>query len=621
VGTGLTDAVGFKATTLTATSGTAVAFYSDNTEATASASIAAGAYFGGTTANNTDGEAKGLWVQTILGGATSGTATGVEVAGSMTGATKRGFWEHSSSANVMNTFMNPVGIGKDPSGAMLDVSGTASYDTLVADRIGIGLATPNTSLALDVAGRTQIVTTTGGVANPTLILESTNDTAPGVYLELYHNRANPAIGDRTGVLTFQGEDSAPGKVEYGRIRNVVRNFTTGSHSGAFDFYVANNGTTKDYMNIDGSENAVVINPTKNIAGASFKIFDSTGPSTNNTLMNADCSNANVMFKNYPQRYIYDICGNYTLTLPNAFNTMRIVAYGAGGGGGSGRKGTTSCFGGGAGAGGNGVEVWYDRRELLPDASGSITLYITPGKGGDGGAGVSTLATNGNNGANGGTTYVNLNAFGAGASQRLIPDTATSGGNGGGGGTTANGNGGTAPTFSSDRNIGSAGRSGASSSVTAQPVRNTTALLYNGSVYSQTGGSGAGGGIDAAGTSQFAGGIFVSPCGQKYNGLGANVNKGGAAGTAGGTPGGNGDIVSFDQLGSAAVRPLAGMCSLMGGGGASLGGNGGNGGGWTYGVAGSRGDGGGGGGATGNASLPSSGAGGRGADGCVIITIW
>jgi hypothetical protein len=377
----------------------------------------------------------------------------------------------------------------------------------------------------------------------------------------------------------------------------------------------NNGTVKDFVHVDGANSLVAINP--NNAGVAFAVEDNSG----NNIVYADPVNQNVMFRNYPQRYIYDICGNYTLTLPNNFNTMRIVAFGAGGGGGSGRKGTSSCFGGGAGAGGNGVELWYDRRELYPDSTGSITLYITPGQGGAGGAAVSTAATNGNNGANGGTTYVNLDVFGAGASQRLIPDQATGGGLGGSGGTNAAGTGGNASNFASDRNIGSPGRAGASSSITAQPVRNTTALLYNGSVYSQTGGSGAGGGIDAAGTSQFAGGIFVSPCGQKYNALGANVNKGGAAGTAGGTPGGNGGIVSFDNISTAAVKPLAGMCSLMGGGGASIGGAGGAGGGWTYGVAGSRGDGGGGGGATGNAGSVPSGAGGRGADGFVYITVW
>jgi hypothetical protein len=593
VGTGLTDAVGFKATTLTASSGTAAAFYSDATEAQASGAIAAGAYFGGTTANNTDGEAKGLWVQTVLGGATSGTATGVEVAGTMTGATKRGFWEHSSSANVQNTFMNKVGIGADPSGVYI----------------------------LDVSGQANITAGVGGRANPTLTLETTSAAAPGAYLQFYHNSASPADGDRAGVMDMYANNASGTRYEVARIRTIQQDNTAGAEDGSIELWASKAGTITQYMDIDGSNNAVIINPNKNIAGASFTIYDSTGVTTNNVLMNADCSNANVMFKNYPQRYIFDICNNYTLILPNSFNTMRILAFGAGGGGGSGRKGTSSCFGGGAGAGGNGVELWYDRMELQPDASGSITLYITPGQGGAGGAAVSTAATNGNNGSAGGVTYVNLNGFGAGATQRLIPDTATSGGNGGSGGTGAAGTGGTAATFSSDRNLGSQGRAGASSSITGQPARNTTALLYNGSVYSQTGGSGAGGGIDSAGTTQYQGGIFVSPVGQKYNGLGANVNKGGAAGTAGGTPGGDGSIVTFDNITSAAVKPLAGMGSLMGGGGASIGGNGGAGGGWTYGVAGSRGDGGGGGGATGNASSVPSGAGGRGADGFVYITVW
>jgi hypothetical protein len=620
VGTGLTDAVGFKATTLTASSGTAAAFYSDATEAQASGSIAAGAYLGGTTANNTDGEAKGVWVQTVLGGATSGTATGVEVAGSMTGATKRGFWEHSSSANVINTFMNPVGIGKDPgAGIALDVSGVVNYDTLIADRIGVGV-TPNTSLSLDVSGRAQIVTTTGGVANPTLTLESTNDSAPGVYLELYHNRANPAIGDRTGVFTFQGEDSAPGKVEYGRIRNVVRNFTTGSHSGAFDFYVANNGTNKDYMNIDGSDNAVVINPTKNIAGASFKIYDSQGVTTNNILMNADCSNANVMFKNYPQRYIYDISGIYTLTMPAGFNVLRMLAYGAGGGGGSGRLAASSCFGGGAGGGGNGVELWFDRRELFPDASGSVTFSIRVGQGGAGGAEVTSSPNNGNNGAAGGLTEVRINSStGYSLFYQL------SGGNGGSGGTNAAGTGGAGATYSAGL-FGSTGRSGASSSITAQPDRVLTTTTFLGTIYTATGGSGAGGGVNSAGTTAYAGGIYVSPIGQKFFNA-QDVNTNGVAGNAANTVNATaGSITTFTAggLGTApAVRPLTGQADLYGGGGGSASGTpfstgGGDGGGSTAGVAGSRGSGGGGGG---GAVTVRSGAGGRGSDGFVYLTFW
>lgn len=578
---------GFK-TTLTTNAGDAIGFWSDATTTSSASANAVGAYITGTTADNTTGTAVGLSVQTVLGGTNTGkTATGVEVWGTFTGDVKRGFWEHSATAGVKNTFVHQVGIGGDP----------------------------DPSYLLDISGGTARIANTA--ANPTsLLLENVEGGASANVLRIYKNSTTPAANDAVANIQMGGNNSAAAYHTYASIQGAISRATAGSEAGEMRLRATVNSISTDFIHLDGSNNVVDINPNSN-ASMVFSMNDASGFN----LIYADASNANVMFRNYPQQYIYDICGNYTLTLPNRFNTMRILAFGAGGGGGSGRKGISSCFGGGAGSGGNGVEEWYTSREVLSDASDSITLYITVGQGGAGGAAVTTAATNGNNGSNGGTTYVNLDAFGAGASKRLIPDTATSGGNGGSGGTSSAGSGGGSPTFSSDRNIGSAGRAGASSSITGQPVRNTTALLYNGSIYSQTGGSGAGAGIDAAGTTQYAGGIFVSPCGQKYNGLGANVNKGGAAGTAGGTPGGNGDIVSFDQLTTAAVRPLAGMCSLMGGGGASIGGAGGTGGGWTFGVPGSRGDGGGGGGATGNAGSVPSGAGGRGADGFVYITVW
>lgn len=620
VGTGLTDAVGFKTTTLTATSGTAAGFYSDATEATASGSVAAGAYLGGTTANNIDGDAKGVWVQTVLGGATSGTATGVEVSGSMTGATKRGFWEHSASANVVNTFMNNTGIGKDPSGVALDVLGTAKATEVIGTRLGANVSAVNTSLALEIAGRAQFTQATGGPANPVLIFENTSAGADGSYLQFYHNSDTPAVGDRTGVISFQGEDATPAQAEYGRIRNVIRATTAGAQSGMLDFYATNAGTSREYMHLDGSDNDVAINPNANIPGASFKIYDSQGTATNNLLMNADCSNANVMFKNYPQRYIYDISGTYTLVMPAGFNVLRMLAYGAGGGGGSGRLAASTCFGGGAGGGGNGCELWFDRRELFPDASGSLTFHITVGKGGDGGAAQTVSPNNGNNGQAGGQTYVRINSStGYSLFYQL------GGGNGGSGGTNAAGTGGSGVSWSGSA-FGSSGRSGASSSITAQPDRNTAATALYGTVYFATGGSGAGGGVNTAGTTAYAGGIYVSPIGQKFFDA-QNVNTGGQAGTASNTQNATaGTITTFTAggLGTApAVRPLTGQADLYGGGGGSACGapfstGGGDGGGSVAGQPGSRGSGGGGGGGS---VLVRSGAGGRGSDGFVYLTFW
>ena len=582
----LVNPVAFK-TAVNTNGGSAIGFQADAVTTSDLGETAVGVYVNGPEANNTNGNAVGLSVQTVLGGLTTGnTATGVEVWGSFTGDIKRGFWEHSASANVKNTFMNPVGVGTDPSGYVLDVSGQANISAPV-----------------------------GGRANPTLTLESTSAAAPGAYLQFYHNSATPANGDRAGVMDMYGKNNVGAKYEVARIRTLQQDISGGAEDGSIELWATNAGSITHYMDIDGSNNAVIVNPNKDVAGASFKIFDSQGVTTNNTLMNADCSNATVMFKGYPQTYIYDISGVYTLTLPNAWNIMRFVAYGAGGGGGGGAKGASSLFGGGAGAGGNGVEIWYSRRELMPDASGSATLYITVGKGGDGGAAI-TAAGNGNNGSAGGTTFVNMDIAGAGATQQLYYQ--LTGGNGGSGGTGAAGTGGTGATFSGGTNVGSSGRSGASSSITAQPTRNTTVLPFCGTMYCATGGSGAGGGVNSVGTTAYNGGIFVSPAGQKYNGFGVNVDKQGNANT--GTAGG---IVSFDNLPNAAVRPLSGMGSVMAGGGAStnVGQASGNGGGWTAGTAGSRGDGGGGGGANASGSTTAAGAGGRGADGFVFMTLW
>jgi hypothetical protein len=374
------------------------------------------------------------------------------------------------------------------------------------------------------------------------------------------------------------------------------------------------------MDIDGSNNGVIINPNKNIAGASFTIFDSAGVTTNNILMNADCSNANVMFKNYPQRYIYDISGIYTLTMPAGFNVLRMLAYGAGGGGGSGRLAASSCFGGGAGGGGNGVELWFDRRELFPDASGSVTFSIKVGQGGDGGAAVTSSPSNGNNGSGGGLTEVDINSS---AGYSLFYQ--LTGGNGGSGGTNAAGTGGAGATYSAGL-FGSTGRSGASSSITVQPDRVLTTTVFLGTIYTGTGGSGAGGGVNSAGTTAFAGGIYVSPIGQKFFNA-QNVNTGGVAGNAANTINATaGSITTFTAggLGTApAVRPLTGQADLYGGGGGSASGapfstGGGDGGGSTAGVAGGRGSGGGGGG---GAVTVRSGAGGRGSDGFVYLTFW
>lgn len=473
---------------------------------------------------------------------------------------------------------------------------------------------------------TTITSQNAGRLAPTLELVSVSGGAAGTYLQFYHNSASPAANDRVGVLDFYGNSSTGVKREFARMRTMVYDTTNTTEDGGIELWATKAGTITQYMDIDGSNNGIIINPNKNITGGTslFKIFDSQGVTTNNTLMYADVSSADLMFKNYPQRYIYDISGDYTLTFPDpGWNTIRVLMAGGGGGGGSGRlDGSGSCFGGGAGSGGNCVECWYDRRELFPDVSGEITLSIRVGGGGDGGAAQTVDKQNGNNGVAGQQTTVSI---GSTINTSVSLYYQVLGGNAGSGGTNAAGTGGAAPTFGGG-NFGFAGRPGASSSITAQPSANTTGSSnYAGTICQPPGGSGAGGGVNAGATTAYNGGSMASPAGQYYGvpagaGLGLQTLSVGTAGTVGAAATGGAGFTFAAPISNAAVRPLRGNVDGFSGGGGSVNATtgGGAGGGHTAGTTGSRGSGGGGGG---GAIAVASGAGGRGRDGLVYITVW
>ena len=590
--TGLTDFAGFSAQNLTASTGDVAGVFVNQIESLAGDAV--GVSVVGVTANTDPAsEAKGILVQTVLG---VDTATGIELTGSLAGTTKRGIYEHFATPGTVNTFMNNTGIGKDPSGVKLDVLGQSVFTT-----------------------------TTGGRTNPTVQFITTDASAPGAYAQFYHNSATPAVGDRAGVMDFYANNASATKYEVARIRTLQKDNTAGAEDGSIELWTTKNGTITQYMDIDGSENAVIVNPTKAVANAQFKMYDSLGVATNNTLMYADATNARVMFKNYPQRYIYDIAGDYTITFPDpGWNIIRVLMTGAGGGGGSGRLDSAgTCWGGGAGSGGNAVECWFDRKELFPDASGALTLYITVGAGGAGGTAITTNATNGNNGSGGGQTTVSITSIGGTNPGTLFYQVL--GGNGGSGGTNSAGGGGSAPSWSAG-NFGFAGRPGASSSITGSPGASTTGSAnYAGTICQPPGGSGAGGGVNAGATTAYAGGGVASPAGQYYGvpggaGLGINAMVAGTAGTAVIPATAGAGFTFTGPLATASIRPLRGNVDCFSGGGGSINATsgGGDGGGHTAGTAGSRGSGGSGGG---GATTTRSGAGGRGRDGLVYVTLW
>jgi hypothetical protein len=582
--TGLNNFAGFSAQNLTASTNDIVGVYVNQIESLTG--DATGASIVGVLANTGAGSvATGLAIQTVLGVT---EATGLKLSGSLAGTTKRGIYEAFATSGTINTLTNKTGIGADP----------------------------NTTYQLDVAGLTRIYTTT---ANPTSLLLENAETGPSAnILQIYKNSTSPAGDDLLGNIQIAGNNSSSAKHIYASIQGSIQNATAGAEDGEMRLRTSINSTVTDFIHLDGSNSAVVINPSD--VNVSLRMDDDAG----RTLMYSDASESRCMFRNYPQRYIYDISGDYTLTLPDpGWNIIRVLMAGAGGGGGSGRLDSAgSCFGGGAGSGGNVVECWFDRRELFPDASGALTLFIRVGAGGAGGTAITTNATNGNNGANGGQTLVSLASVGDGNSSLNYQVT---GGNGGSGGTNGAGGGGGAPTWSGG-NFGFAGRPGASSSITGQPGASTSGSSnYCGTICQPPGGSGAGGGVNSGGTTAYAGGGMASPAGQYYGvpggaGLGIQALATGQAGTAV-LVAGNGSQFAFNApFSNASIRPLRGNVDGFSGGGGSINATsgGGDGGGHTAGTAGSRGSGGGGGG---GATTTRSGAGGRGRDGLVYITVW
>ncbi len=140
-------------------------------------------------------------------------------------------------------------------------------------------ATTNGSITATMAGTGAVSlfqSTVGGINNPLLKLQTTTTTPVGVAMELYHNKTG-VIGDRTGIISFDGNDTAGTKVTYSRIRGDIRDPTPGTTDGEFLFEVQNNGaiTTALTVNNIGTKPVAIIDGT-NSTGTPGQVLSSTG---------------------------------------------------------------------------------------------------------------------------------------------------------------------------------------------------------------------------------------------------------------------------------------------------------------------------------------------------------
>jgi hypothetical protein len=499
--------------------GQVISFYSSNIESTTDEAIGLLVY-------DTSGvDSKGIHIKNLR---SQSLAYGVELEGTLIGQDKRGIYEHFDTSGVINTFTNPVGIGCDPSGIQLDIS-----------------------------GRCKVSSTEGGIANPTMTLEIQNDGTTGAFLTVNKVTASPAPNDFIGGINFTSNDTSGAIVQYARNRTLIQDATSSSHNGSQTLAVARQGLTTNYIQLNGASGELVINPDK-VSNLAFVMYDGSG-GLNDRMIYAHPT-LGISFKGYPKEFIFDISGEYTLTLPApGFTRMMLVCAGAGGGSGSTAwypSTSQAVFGSGGGSGGNAVEQYFSRQELFPDTSGDITFYITVGKGGEPGQPTLTPDTPGNNGGNGGITSVALDV-----GRTAVLQFNVNGGIGSAGSSTSSGNGASPASFSGNPSSGSSygciGRPGANSITTGQPFASTSGNILVGTQTFACCGGAAGAGLSASNVA-YAGGSSTSACLQYF---GSNSTNGlfpvldvPVAGTLS-TPGNNGSRVQFTKIANAKVRPL------------------------------------------------------------------
>ncbi|UCZ58636.1 hypothetical protein [Mycolicibacterium phocaicum] len=251
-------------------------------------------------------------------------------------------------------------------------------------------------------------------------------------------------------------------------------------------------------------------------------------------------------------YTSDTGGVTGATVPAGNKGLYLDAIAAGGGGGGGtfNSGTgTSRGGGGGGAGGNAV-----RRKFIPPSALGSTYTLTMGARGQGGAAKTTTGT-GNNGTAGGDVVFTSGSL-----------TVTISGGGGGQGGATGGTGGA--TGASGELLGTPGVNGSQQpAITAaldSPGNSAGARTYGGGA-----GGGGGNGISNGGTTGTAGGAGGS----------TPTSAGGTAGTsAGAAPTSNGPLVANEPGSGGGGGALASNVGQNGASAIGYGGGGGGGGG-------------------------------------------
>ena len=147
-----------------------------------------------------------------------------------------------------------------------------------------------------------------------LTLTSTNDgTGDAPDLILYRNSANPANNDDLGQILFRGRNNNSEDVEYGKIFTQLKDVSNGLEDGVMKIEVMKNGTSTQFMAINGSADVIYMNRKVNFQNFQLSqvgniVFEGSTDDGNETTLT-----------------VTDPTQDNTITLPNASGTVATTS--------------------------------------------------------------------------------------------------------------------------------------------------------------------------------------------------------------------------------------------------------------------------------------------------------
>ena len=114
---------------------------------------------------------------------------------------------------------------------------------------------------------------------PQFYLENAQNNTNGPWLNLYHNDANPAIGQDFGIINFQSNDDAGNQTTYAWLSGQANSITDGSEGGKFNLRVKAAGNNHGVVVVGNADGTGYISATTDFYATGKLYIDGVGGDT------------------------------------------------------------------------------------------------------------------------------------------------------------------------------------------------------------------------------------------------------------------------------------------------------------------------------------------------------